>query len=211
MKRGTVLIVFCLCIVSARAQQITEKHIAFTGKDAVSLNIQIADSITISTWSKDEVYVKSSVNINDNKDNAGYITSFGEDGRTVKVDAKFSESYFKGKKNCCNESVISWQVFIPEKSRLTVETIDGNITITGNPGTMKIKSISGYVDLALESGRPADLTMSTISGSMYSDIDFPSGKGKGSMPMKIFQKLNNGGEPITLETISGDIFLRKAH
>ena len=200
-----------LCFASAQAQQIIEKHIDFSSKDLLSLKIQIADSINVETWNKNEVYVKASVNINDNKDNEAYITSFDDEGKTVSVKANFKDNYFKGKKNCCNETDIYWQIFMPEKTRFSVETINANITITGQTREMNVKSISGYIDLTEPSTRQANIDFSTISGRMYSNHAITLTKGQSGIPLKINEKLNNGGDPIKLETISGDIFFRKSN
>jgi hypothetical protein len=210
MKTYILLVVSWLCLCPAQAQQIIEKHIGFSGKAALSLSIQIADSINIQTWNKNEVYIKASVNINDNKDNAAYEASFDDSGNKVVVNANFKDNYFKGKKNCCNESEIFWDVYMPENSRFSVETINANITVRGKTKEMNIKSISGYIDLAVPSARQATLDFSTISGRMYTNLDFPVGKSPTGIPMKIVEKLNSGGDPIKLETISGDIFFRKA-
>ena len=211
MKKVTIIVIVWLCFASVQAQLIIEKHLAFSGKESVSLKIQIADSINILTWNKNEVYVKASVNINENKDNEAYETSFDEAGKLVSVNAGFKENYFKGKNNCCNESDIYWQVFIPEKTRFSVETINGNITITGQTSEMKVKSISGYIDLAVPSGKQADVEFSTISGRMYSNHNLALNKQHNGIPSKINDKLNNGGPPIKLETISGDIYFRKSN
>jgi hypothetical protein len=211
MKTYGLLVTFWLCLCQAQAQQIIEKHIGFSGKEALSLKIQIADSINILTWNKDEVYVKGSVNINDNKDNAAYETTFDETGSKVVVNASFRESYFKGKKNCCNESEIYWVVYMPENTRFSVETIDANITVRGKTKEMNVKSISGFIDLAVPSGKQANLDFSTISGRMYSNLDITGVKTRSGIPMKINEKLNSGGDLIKLETISGDIFIRKSN
>ncbi len=210
MKTITILVVLWLCICPVQAQKIIEKTINFSGKEAISLKIQIADSIKIQTWNKNEVYVKASVNINDNKDNDAYLTSFDESGNTVVVDAKFKENYFKGRNNCCNQSIIYWQVFMPEKTRFSVETINADVTITGQTKEMKVKSISGFIDLAVPANKQADLDFSTISGRMYSNLELTTTRTHNGIPMKVSEKLNNGGDPINLETISGDIFFRKA-
>jgi hypothetical protein len=211
MKTYILLVVSWLCLCPVQAQQIIEKHLSFSGKDALSLKIQIADSINVITWNKDEVYVKASVNINDNKDNAAYETSFDVDGNKIVVNANFSDKYFKGRKNCCNESEIYWVVYIPENKRFSVETIDANITVRGKTKEMKVKSISGFIDLAIPSGKQADLDFSTISGRMYTNLDITGNKSHSGIPMKVNEKLNSGGDLIKLETISGDIFLRKSN
>jgi hypothetical protein len=211
MKTGTILVVAWLCCGSIKAQQIIEKHMDFSGKESLSLKILIADSIRILTWDKNEVYAKASVNINENKDNEAYITSFDESDNTVTVNAKFRDKYFKGRNNCCNNTDIYWQIYIPAKTRFSVETINANITITGETKEMKVKSISGYIDLAIPGSRQADLEFSTISGTMYSDHELSLNKHRSGIPSEIVEKYNNGGAPIRLETISGDIFFRKSN
>lgn len=199
-----------LCFATTNGQQIIEKHISFSGKESVELNIQIADSITIHTWDKDEVYAVASVSINENKDNDAYQTSFDGTGNQVVIKAKFKENYFKGKNNCCNESDIYWKVFIPAKTEFSIETINGNITIDGQTEKMKVKSISGYIDLALPATKPADIELSTISGTIYSNHKLALTAKHTGIPSVIKERLNNGGSPVRLETISGDIFFRKA-
>lgn len=183
----------------------------FTGKESLSMKIQIADSINIQTWNKNEVYIKASVNINENKDNEAYITSFDGSGKTILVNANFKEHYFKGKKNCCNLTDIFWLIYIPEKTKFSVETIDGNITVTGKTSEMSIKSISGFIDLAEPQDKQADIDFSTVSGRMYSDHKLALNKTHNGVPSKIAEKLNNGGDLIKLETISGDIFFRNSN
>jgi hypothetical protein len=211
MKTGTILIVAWLCCTSIKAQQIIEKHMDFSGKESLSLKIQIADSIRVQTWDKNEVYVRASVDINENKDNDAYVTSFYESDNKVTVDAKFKENYFKGRNNCCNSTDIFWQVYIPERTRFSIETINANITVTGQTKEMKIKSISGYIDLAVPGTREADLDLSTISGTMYSDHELLLKKEHTGIPSRITEKFNNGGPLIKLETISGDIYFRKSN
>jgi hypothetical protein len=211
MKTGTILVVAWLCFSTIQGQQIIEKHMDFSGKESLSLKIQIADSINLQTWNKNEVYIKASVNINENKDNEAYITSFDETGKTVVVDAHFKDKYFKGKNNCCNETDIYWQIYMPEKTKFSVETINANVTITGQTREMNVKSISGDIDLTEPASKQADIDFSTISGTMYSNHELALSKLHSGIPLKITEKLNNGGDPIKLETISGDIFFRKSN
>ena len=211
MKIVTMLVVAWLCCASIKAQQIIEKHMEFSGKESVALKIQIADSIRILTWNKNEVYVKASVSINENRDNDAYVTSFDESDNSLTVNAKFRENYFKGRNNCCDKAAIFWQVYIPEKARFSVETINANITVTGQTKEMKINSISGYIDLAVPGNKEADLDFSTISGTMYSDLELALNQKHSGVPSRITEKINNGGPLIKLETISGDIYFRKSN
>ena len=102
-------------------------------------------------------------------------------------------------------------VYIPENTRFSVETINANVTVTGQTKEMKVKSISGYIDLAVPESKQADLDFSTISGTMYSNHNLALKSSHSGIPAKIVEKMNNGGDPIRLETISGDIFFRKSN
>jgi DUF4097 and DUF4098 domain-containing protein YvlB len=100
---------------------------------------------------------------------------------------------------------------MPEKTKFSVETINANVTITGQTREMNVKSISGDIDLTEPASKQADIDFSTISGTMYSNHELALSKLHSGIPLKITEKLNNGGDPIKLETISGDIFFRKSN
>jgi hypothetical protein len=210
MRKLAIFIAAWLCFATASAQQKTEKHISFAGKESVELNIRIADSIELQTWNRNEIFVTALVNINDNKDNDAYEISFGETGNMVDIAANFKKDYFKGDDNCCIKSDIIWKIFIPEKTYFSIETINGNITIAGTTLGMKVKSISGFIDLAVPDNRQADIEFSTIAGIVYSNHSLAPETMSSRSHSVIKEKLNNGGQLIKLETISGDIFFRKS-
>jgi hypothetical protein len=211
MKKSIIVFVFLLYFIAVRAQEITEKHIDFSGKGSVEMNIQIADSINLHTWNKNEVYVRASVNINDNEDNEGYVISFDETGDLVEITGKFRENYFRGRNNCCDETDIFWEIYIPERVDFNVETINGNITIDGVTDRIRAKSISGFIDLAAPADRNADIKFSTITGTIYTNHELTNDWRQSGVPSVIKQNLNKGGSPVILETISGDIFFRKSN
>lgn len=213
MKYITILLLHFIAL-ELNAQKIVEKHVNLSSNGSVYLNIQIADTITIRTWSKKEAYIRATVNVNDNKNNDDYKWDFNETGGSLKVDAKFD--FQKGKSNNCNcncKTEITCVVYIPENTNLAVETINGNITISGQTAEIKAKSISGFVDMSVSPKRSAEVKLSTITGTMYSDLDL----GAESKNMKrvagtaINSNLNGGGSNlIHLETISGDIYFHKS-
>lgn len=224
--KNTVIFVLCLIFIPVHAQKIIEKHMNFAQKEAVVLHIQIADSIVVHTWDKQEVFAKASVNVNDNKDNDAYKTEFDESGSTITVNAKFEENFFTGKSNSL-KSHIFWEVYIPEKVNFSVKTIDGNLTISGKTGDIDAKtisgnivitgsstkmdanSISGFIDMSVASDVKADLEFKTISGTIYSNQEMTaSGKNRVG-GNKIEDQMNGGGAPIKLKTISGNIYFRK--
>ena len=221
MKENILFALLCIGFISTRAQKIIDKHIPFSPKDFVAMNFQISDSIRIMTWKKDEVYIHSSIDVNDNQDNDDYKMVFEESGQMVNVSARLETDNIRKRRSshdssgdcccCCNyRTHITHVVYVPENVDFSVETINGNITIVGNTAEIRAKSISGYIDLAISPERKADLKMHTISGTMYSNIELPASRrikqvGGGS----VTAELNDGGKPIVLETISGNIFFRK--
>lgn len=212
MKHFIILTTLSFFGYFTSAQKIIEKHLPVSPDQSIKLNIQIADSIRIIGWDKNEVYPKASVNINDNKDNDVYIVKFEEKSNLVSVDARFENKEnlpSKDSCNCCNyKSKIYWDIYVPAQATVTVETINGNITIEGNTKNINAHSISGFIDMKLVASRKADLKMSTITGTIYSDlsINYNANRKRGNA---ILFAYNGGGEKVELETISGDIFLRK--
>jgi hypothetical protein len=190
------------------AQKNIEKIISSQGKESVKMNIQIADSIIISTWNRQEVEIKASVNLNDNKDNDAYITEFDERGSQIVIDAQIKKEYFNDN-NCCCRGMIVWTIKVPEKMPVSVETINGNIVITGNTTDIAAKSISGFIDWEVLPGRKADLKLNTVTGTMYSDLGFNFSNNH-QYSQSLAQSINGGGYTVKLETISGDIFCRKS-
>ena len=212
MKNMFLVAVISLFAFAGKAQKVVEKTFVFSGKESVKMNVQISDSIGIATWNKNEVYIKASINIDNNQYNDEYKIKFDETGNTIVVDGKYeSERQRKGNNNnCCNVDIeVLWTVFIPENARISVETINGNITIVGKTDEIKAYTISGFIDMTVPASRKANFELSTITGTVYSDLlDNKSAKTK-KHTNEISGEYNGGGKPVNLKTISGDIFLRK--
>jgi hypothetical protein len=207
MKNYILIALLCIGMVPVRAQKIIEKHLNYAANGFVAMNFQISDSIRIITWKKNEVYVKSSINVNDNQNNDDYNMVFDETGGTINIQGKLETNKNRRRKdstgNCCccycnYESRIVHEVYIPENADFSVETINGNIIITGNTAEIKAHSISGYIDLAISANRKADVKLHTITGTMYSNIELKSASqsmrhvGGGS----VTADLNGGGKRI---------------
>ena len=216
-----IILMYGFTQMTVEAQKIVEKHMNFSSGKSIDLDIQIADSIRIITWNKNEVYAKMSVDINDNKGNDYYKVNFDESSSEISVSSKFDMPHGR---NCCGDSAdchcncncrsrIYLDVYVPEKAAFRVKTINGSITITDRTGEIRAESISGFIDLALPATQKTDLRMNTVSGTMYSDFDFQSegGRGRHVGGTSVESELNGGGgTSVVLKTISGNIFLRKA-
>jgi hypothetical protein len=129
--------------------------------------------------------------------------------------------------NYCNHNnvVVNYVVYVPEKmeleiksisgsveannyvGRLNLNLISGNITVKKHSKDMHLKTISGDIDIFISD---AKFEAKTLSGGIFSDLDIDfEKKRKNHYGSKIVATINKGTAYLKLNTISGDIFLRK--
>ena len=124
-----------------------------------------------------------------------------------------------------HSNIVNYVIYVPKNMNLKIKSISGNleansyvgvlqtdlisgnITIKKHSKNMNLKTISGDIDIYVSD---ATFTAKSLSGGIYSDlnIDFEKNKKKG-YGSKIHAKINNGTASLKLNTISGDIYLRK--
>lgn len=124
-----------------------------------------------------------------------------------------------------HSNVVNYVIYVPKNMQLKVKSISGdveaenfvgvlkldlisgNITIKKHSKDMHLKTISGDIDIYVAD---AKLEAKTLTGGVYSDldIDFEKNKKKG-YGSKIVTTINKGTAFLRLNTISGDIYLRK--
>jgi len=100
---------------------------------------------------------------------------------------------------------------------LVLSTIAGNIDITystiNTTKSSSVNSISGDIDITLPVKTATSLDLKTISGAIYSDFDFTESRQnmKKIGGNETNYALNGGGFKFTIESISGNVFLRKGN
>lgn len=226
MKITFTIIMACILASSMQAQEIFEKSIDIKTNETVSLDFDFADQIIIKTWDKKEAYVKATVNINENTDNDKFSleVSKGKNGVGFESDIKDLDKLSKHKTQYqhgvivrgddhCIHMEIDFEVFLPESVQVNISTISGDIEIIGLSEPMDIKTISGFIDITINQKSKVEFNLETITGEFYSNLDLDI---LGQTDWKhhfvggdLEAKLNGGGPEINLETISGDIYLRK--
>ena len=100
---------------------------------------------------------------------------------------------------------------------VVANTVSGDITVRFAPlrqGPSSISTVSGDVDVSLPAATKATLRMRSVSGEVYTDFDINLGKGDDNMRhiggQVVDGSINGGGNALSLKTVSGDIFVRKA-
>ncbi len=101
---------------------------------------------------------------------------------------------------------------------VVASTTSGDITVVyssvDQSKPSSISNISGVIDVTLPGNTKANLKMQSISGEIYSDLELTSGKSKNDLKRleggnSIDGSINGGGVEISLNAISGDVFVRK--
>ena len=226
MKTLFITIILGILSLHLSAQRVVEETMSLTKDQSIKLDFDFADNIIVKSWNKNEVYVKATVNINNNEDNenfkfitrkgSGYIsikseienlkhlscrTIIIEDGDTTYIGGMGAQMDF------------DFEVLIPTNSELNLETINGNIELHGLTGPLDINTINGEIDMFVSNNLKVDLSLRTINGTMYTDLDMEINQTKDNLCKvggNVDTKLNGGGNKINLETINGTIYLRKA-
>ena len=100
---------------------------------------------------------------------------------------------------------------------LVANSISGDITVrfaTLRQGPSAISTVSGDVDVSLPASTKATLKLRSISGEVYTDFDINLGKGEDNLRhiggQVVDGSINGGGNAMSLKTVSGDIYVRKA-
>lgn len=92
---------------------------------------------------------------------------------------------------------------------LVTDLISGDVTIKKYNGDLHLKTISGALDVTVNR---ADLNAKSLTGTIYSDIEFENDRSKkyyNKSHNKVSKQINGGSQPLDMETISGNIYIRK--
>ncbi len=234
MKRIIFLLLFgILPAVTVFAQKVVEKTLPAAANQEIDLQLKFGNNIKITAWDKPEVYVKVTYNINSGRLNDALLLNFnsGPDGPKVNVD--FNQELLKtGRAEDCPDSQngrnhsshngqeyftcsqIDYEIRVPRSNSLVVNTINGDIELRGITGPIDAKSISGFVDLDWPDKKGATVSLKTITGEVYSDLDISFTNKQKEIPMVGYQlkgDVNGGGSKVKLETISNNVYFRKGN
>jgi hypothetical protein len=220
------IIALLIVVQHAWAQRVEEKTIDWQTGQEVRLDLKYAQEIQIKTWDKPEVSLRVSVTINDNTLNDAWsmTTETFKDQVQVVSELDQAEGYFQADCNGSNYhsdgnsfcSLIVYEVYVPEAAPLHVETLAGNITIEGTNAPVHAKSLSGFVDADWPAQQGADITMKSITGEVYTDLDLEIDESdrernrRSPVGWEIEATVAGGGTKVELESISNDVYFRKA-
>jgi hypothetical protein len=225
-----LLMLLCLLFVGSPllAQKVVEHTLEYSQGQEIAFDLPIGKTITITGWDKDEVSLTATVDINNNRLNDAYQLDVQEgqkitfradldeeilkDGKAADCPDHYSyQSYDDGKQIAvCAE--INYVINVPRTAMLQLKTISADIEARGLEGDTEIKSISGFIDFNWLPNQEANLALKSITGELYTDLDFDILNKKDTPPVVGYTlkgQIGDGGRTLALETISSDIYLRK--
>ncbi len=99
---------------------------------------------------------------------------------------------------------------------VVANTVSGDIQVRFAPmrqGPSSVSTVSGDLDVSMPTNTKATLKLRSVSGEIYTDFDL-SLKTQDNMQhiggQVVDGNINGGGNPLSLKTVSGDIYVRKS-
>lgn len=236
MKKLALLFIFVLVsLLQTFAQQrIVEKSFSMNGDQKVRLDLRFGETISVNAGEKNEVAFKAVIEINNGKLNDALELDFNTENG-LKITSDYNKQKLKaGRRQDCPDqysryswnnrsdddsyvvcSNISYELRVPENIDLDVESISSDIELAGLTGPVRAKSISGFVDLSWPVENSANLNIKTVSGEAFTDLDNLQFKNKKKqIPLVGYSlkgTIGTGGPEVSIESVSGNIYLRKAN
>lgn len=227
MKKILSIAIILLVTLTVSAQRKVEKSISVSKGQELFMHVKFAKNIVVKQWNKNKFEVRASVTIDNGEGNQFFSLQTSNSNNQVKINSDFG-NYFKRRRNWStnNETNINYVVYVPKNSILKVKSISGDletdeftghlitdlisgdITIKKYNGEMRLKTISGDVDVVITK---AKINAKTVTGTIYSNLDIDTDyKQTKSYSSKIRGTVNNGSAPLSLSTVSGNIYMRKS-
>ena len=188
MKKLTAIIPALMLAMPVAAEEV-DKILKAAPDGEVDVS-NIAGSVTISGWSRDEVEVTGTLGRNVKE------LIFERDGDTVTVQVKVPR---RGGSGIDSDLTIK----VPEKSSLEVSTVSADIEISDTSGEQELSTVSG--DIETESAGN-DITASAVSG----DIEISGDKSSNETDVSTVSgdvTLFRGSGTVRAESVSGDVLI----
>lgn len=150
------------------------------------------------------------------------INIIDSNGTTIVVEGDKEKPL---KKNCTLINELSYKIYLPKskdvllksdtahinsnyyEGNLEIDGLSGDITLRGFKGNVILKTLTGALDVTIND---AEIRTESLYGSMYSNLNCYLNEQFNKDNEEDFTcTIGNGSSKLFLETVSGDIFLRK--
>ncbi|AHM61001.1 hypothetical protein D770_13735 [Flammeovirgaceae bacterium 311] len=224
------MLLLALMPLCLQAQKVINERWPLPANKSLILKFDHARTIQLKGWDKPEVEVRAVVQINGGRHNDAFQLTSADQGNGLQITSLFREEKVTGSSpDDCNGSQAIWnynsdnkqriicmeitfEVWLPQEAALKLETISGDVIATNLKGSLDLKSISGFIDVSLPAAQQAELSLKSVTGELYTDLEMQILNKKDEIPIVGYEMkgmLGKGGTPVRLETISSNIYLRK--
>jgi len=188
MKRLTAIALAFLFTAPVAAEEV-DRTLDAAPDGAVEIS-NIAGSVTVEGWSRDEVQVKGTLGRNVEE------LIFERDGDRVTIKVKVPK---RGGRGIDSDLRIS----IPRGSSIDIATVSADIDVTGVLGEQELEAVSG--DINTEAFK-SDLRAGTVSGDVYVKGDGKDTETRGTTVSGDVTLKNMAGQ-VAAESVSGDVII----
>ena len=237
MKKATIftLLIFGLLLHATAQQRIVERTFEMTADERLELDLKFGERISVNAWNRDEISFRAVIEINGGRLNDALEIAFDQ-GNGLRIASDYNKEKMEaGRRGDCPDryssydwnnddegsysyvvcSNIRYELRVPAGVDLDVESISGDIELVGLCGSIRAKSISGFVDLSWPADRGADISLKTVSGEAFTDLeDLQFENRKPHIPLvgyRLNGRIGSGGPRVMLESVSGNLYLRKTN
>lgn len=224
-----LFLLFLITSFGLTAQREFKKEIDYNN-ELVEVDLRFASDIKIKTWDKSGIKVEASVALEEEEYYEMFDLKIASDDSRISISSN-SEEIFKAHHE--NKTVIlkysdgldhefNYTLYVPKGVNLKVSSITANVTsdfLVGNiavnlvsgdidikkySGDLKLKSVAGKIDVNY---KDASLKAKTLTGEIYARNELKLEKKKSFIGQEIENQLVDSGNSLTLDTVSGDIYL----
>ncbi len=222
---------------TVNAQKVIEKTLDFNNQ-YVEAELKFASEINVRTWDKNTVYLKATITTKDGKFLDAYNLNIQQTSDKINIVSE-AEGVFKKfqdewnvnnndkKKRYYNTGdwyTFTYVLYVPKNTKLKISSINGNlssdniegdftadlingdITIKKYAGILDLTTINGEIDLRMEN---ANLVAETIHGDIYADKELKFNFKDRHVGQKISGIVAEGKNTLRLNTINGNMYLRR--
>lgn len=219
------------------SQKIIEKNLDFSNQ-YIEADLKFASHIDVRTWDKNTIYFKADITTRDGRfldayklniqQNASKINITSEaEGVFRKFQDEWNAVHSDKKKRHYNTGdwyTFTYVLYVPKNSKFkissingdlsseliegdfTADLINGNILIKKYAGTLDLTTINGEIDLRMIN---ANIVAETIHGDIYADKELKFNFGKRHVGQEISGTVAEGKNTLRLNTINGNMYLRR--
>ncbi|MBC6697098.1 DUF4097 family beta strand repeat-containing protein [Hymenobacter puniceus] len=235
MFRLVFLLALLAAPLAASAQKVLVKSAPVAAGQPIVLDLKHATTIRIRPATDGKLHLQANVQINQNKLNDAFQLNLTNNNKELRVESDLDKTLLASAQpgDCPTNSGtttyygnwnngqdrapvcadIVFDISLPPGTALRVSTISGNIDVLGLTGELQAKSISGFVDVSWPATRGAQVALKTITGEVYTDqeVAFNNKQQNPIVGYEMRGVLGSASGPaLRLESISGNVFFRKA-